>query len=340
MIFDQTGSVANVKRHDYLPFGEELIAGTGGRTAAQGYSGADGVRQQFTDKERDFETGLDYFLARYYSSIQGRFMSPDEFKGGPRDAGVLGSGDPEKQALVYAQITNPQSLNKYQYSLNNPLRYVDPDGQEPQDGYELQLRRDEKALLEGRMTPQEFQARQNARGVGAAIGAVVLAAILRGREIGAAVLLWAASNPNKVEQIAQVTQEALGGPPAMITGVTRMTQAELSMAGYLAANGQNVEKLAVSTVQGVRTADFAVNGIAVELKTIGAQGGANTLKNAIASAVGQGRGNVLIDARDAVRITVAEAQQAAARVFGADSRLQVVRVVGKDFDVTIARQSH
>ena len=43
---------------------------------------------------------------------------------------------------------------------------------------------------------------------------------------------------------------------------------------------------------------------------------------------------------DAARITVAEAQRAAARVFGADSRLQVVRVVGRDFDVTIARQSH
>src|SRR5713226_9110382 len=36
MIFDQSGSLANVSRHDYLPFGEELFAGTGGRTAAQG----------------------------------------------------------------------------------------------------------------------------------------------------------------------------------------------------------------------------------------------------------------------------------------------------------------
>jgi RHS repeat-associated protein len=41
------------------------------------------VRQHFTSKERDIETGLDYFLARYYSSVQGRFISPDEFTGGP-----------------------------------------------------------------------------------------------------------------------------------------------------------------------------------------------------------------------------------------------------------------
>jgi len=36
------------------------------------------LRRRFTLKERDIETGLDYFLARYYSSAQGRFTSPDE----------------------------------------------------------------------------------------------------------------------------------------------------------------------------------------------------------------------------------------------------------------------
>src|SRR5256884_5379746 len=73
MIFDQSGSLANTSRHDYLPFGEELYAGTGGRTTAQGYTANDNVRQKFTSKERDIETGLDYFEARYFSSLQGRF---------------------------------------------------------------------------------------------------------------------------------------------------------------------------------------------------------------------------------------------------------------------------
>ncbi len=100
----------------------------GGRTTAQGYGMYDGVRQQFTGKERDNETGLDYFGARYYSSVQGRFTSPDEFSGGPREVYSLGKGDPVKQALPYADITNPQSLNKYSYAYNNPLRFVDPDG--------------------------------------------------------------------------------------------------------------------------------------------------------------------------------------------------------------------
>src|SRR5713226_4416638 len=60
-----------------------------------------------TRKERDNETGLDYFGARYYSSVQGRFTSVD---------------------IAGPDLINPQSLNKYAYTLNNPLRYVDPKG--------------------------------------------------------------------------------------------------------------------------------------------------------------------------------------------------------------------
>ena len=53
MVFDQSGSLATVKRHDYAPFGEELF--NGARTTALGYGASDGVRQKFTQKERDIE---------------------------------------------------------------------------------------------------------------------------------------------------------------------------------------------------------------------------------------------------------------------------------------------
>jgi RHS repeat-associated protein len=75
-----------------------------------GYAG-DGVRQQFTGKERDAETALDYFSARYCSSTQGRFPSVD-----PENAG--------------AEPNNPQSWNAYAYTYNNPVNYQDPDGME------------------------------------------------------------------------------------------------------------------------------------------------------------------------------------------------------------------
>jgi len=104
MILDESGS--SVKRHDYLPFGEELIAPYHGRTSSQGYVAGDGVRQQFTSQERDFETGLDYFGARFYSSVQGRFTSPDPL-------------------LTSAKRGQPQSWNRYTYCLNSPYVYID-----------------------------------------------------------------------------------------------------------------------------------------------------------------------------------------------------------------------
>jgi len=73
-------------------------------------------RRHFTGKERDSESGNDYFGARYYGSAMGRFMSPDP-----------------KMASGHA--TNPQSWNRYNYSLGNPLKYVDPDGKEAEVFY-------------------------------------------------------------------------------------------------------------------------------------------------------------------------------------------------------------
>jgi RHS repeat-associated protein len=98
-----------VKRHDYLPFGEELFT-PGLRTSSLGYAAGDSVRQQFTAKERDVETELDYFGARYFSSTKGRFTSPDEF-------------------WKDSQVGDPQSWNKYAYVRNNPLKYIDPEGE-------------------------------------------------------------------------------------------------------------------------------------------------------------------------------------------------------------------
>jgi RHS repeat-associated protein len=134
MVFDQTGALDKVKRHDYLPFGEELAAGTGGRTIGQGYV-ADNDRQKFTSKERDNETGLDYFGARYYASMQGRFTGAD-----PYDINIerqLTSDPEEAEDLFRDYIFQPQHWNRYAYSLNNPLRYVDPDGLREYEPVEL-----------------------------------------------------------------------------------------------------------------------------------------------------------------------------------------------------------
>jgi len=67
-----------------------------------------------TGKERDTESGNDYFGARYYSSSMGRFMSPD--------------WSAKEEPVPYAKLDNPQTLNLYGYMRNNPLGGVDQDG--------------------------------------------------------------------------------------------------------------------------------------------------------------------------------------------------------------------
>jgi RHS repeat-associated protein len=80
-------------------------------------SAASNLPSQFTGKERDAETGLDFFKARYYSGAEGRFSSPD-----PLNIFAL---KPEQFSRF---IADPQHWNKYAYVLNNPLRFTDPLG--------------------------------------------------------------------------------------------------------------------------------------------------------------------------------------------------------------------
>ncbi|MGB0076504.1 MAG: RHS repeat-associated core domain-containing protein [Candidatus Sulfotelmatobacter sp.] len=69
---------------------------------------------KFTGKERDSESGLDMFGARYYGSSLGRFMTPD--------------WTAKPVTVPYAHFGNPQSLNLYSYVQNNPTTVGDPDG--------------------------------------------------------------------------------------------------------------------------------------------------------------------------------------------------------------------
>jgi RHS repeat-associated protein len=83
---------------DYYPYGE-LVPPSGGTSDSL----------KFTGKERDSESGLDYFGARHYASTIGRFMVPDK----PFDDHAP---------------TDPQSWNLYSYVRNNPLSFTDPNG--------------------------------------------------------------------------------------------------------------------------------------------------------------------------------------------------------------------
>ena len=73
LVTDQSGAV--VSRHDYLPFGEEIAAG---RTSQ--FGATDNLSPRFTGQERDGESGLDYFGARYYGSALGHYTCLESVK--------------------------------------------------------------------------------------------------------------------------------------------------------------------------------------------------------------------------------------------------------------------
>ncbi len=96
---DSKGKI--IWKADYKPFGEEKAV-----------TGTVENDKMFVGKEKDKETGLYYFGARYLKDKIGRFTSVDPV--GIRESDLL----------------NPQKLNRYAYALNNPYRYVDPDGRD------------------------------------------------------------------------------------------------------------------------------------------------------------------------------------------------------------------
>lgn len=109
VITDGHGEV--ISRRDFMPFGEDLHAGVGGRSTNLKYSlsGTDNIRKRFTGYEKDDETGLDFAEARMYQNRHGRFTAPDP---------LLASADP----------INPQTFNRYIYTGNNPVNNIDPTG--------------------------------------------------------------------------------------------------------------------------------------------------------------------------------------------------------------------
>jgi RHS repeat-associated protein len=92
----QAGQTTPCYDADFLPFGREVQVTF---TCTPNY--------KFAGKERDSESGLDYFGARYDASTMGRFMTPDPLGG---------------------HLEDPQTLNKYAYVRNNPTTLTDPTG--------------------------------------------------------------------------------------------------------------------------------------------------------------------------------------------------------------------
>jgi RHS repeat-associated protein len=104
-----SGSSTVIARHDFLPYGEEIWAGTGLRTSAQGFGAVDLNRFKYGSLVRDSVTELDHTKWRKYDSTAGRWTSPDPYRGS-------------------MAVSNPQSFNRYSYTQNDPVNRIDPTG--------------------------------------------------------------------------------------------------------------------------------------------------------------------------------------------------------------------
>ena len=103
VITNTQGAMPPLAESDYYPYGGEIPITTG-----------DPNHYKFTGKERDSESGLDNFGARYFTSNLGRFMTPDWAA--------------RATAVPYAAFGDPQTLNLYSYVENEPLNRIDADG--------------------------------------------------------------------------------------------------------------------------------------------------------------------------------------------------------------------
>ena len=159
LITDAAGAV--LERHDYRPFGDEVTFGTGSvRAGIAGYGVDAATRLKFTGKERDGESGLDWFGARYLSGAQGRWTSPD----------WSGRAEP----VPYAKLGDPQTLDLYGYVRNNPLSNRDLDGhgdQQPLDPAQIESVKQDMQTVDNfaQAHPKTMQVAVGAAEIGSAI---------------------------------------------------------------------------------------------------------------------------------------------------------------------------
>ncbi len=198
-------------------------------------------RYRFTGKERDTESGNDYFGARYYASAMGRWLSPD--------------WSAKVAPIPYVKLDDPQTLNLYAYMQNSPLSGVDPDGHVAPS----------MCGTGGQgckhLTARDIDTLGNGVGIALGVGAVGVGAGAVGPYVPGLIGLGLANAP-RIQNVAVSLAEGVtpGASPGSMGSVWSMAPA---------ARGLAIEsQLGANLPQNFPTIDKFANGIATSIKSL------------------------------------------------------------------------
>jgi RHS repeat-associated protein len=276
---------------------------------ATGGSCGDPSPLHFTGKQRDGETGLDEFPARYYSSTQGRWLSPD--------------WSPVPVAIPYANLSDPRTLNLYAYVGDDPTNHPDADGhvegagatppprppcglgdacegdgpsRPPPSGNEASILQDpaKQGELAQDTPPAQMSSLQffgaEVKGVWDSTGGALLglgASLLsgEGEKNIATTAEWAVTSPGKIgEAVKEAGHEALQTVESAASGNPRAIGQVVGTAASVAYTAENVRVGPYKHGGGganLKNTPFNGNRLAVDYHPFGKAGTATSLKNVL-----------------------------------------------------------
>ena len=254
MITSATGAV--IGRYDFMPFGELWPANPPAATESR----------QFTGAEREADTKLDYFGARSYRPVSGRFITVDP-------------------GHVNGNVFDPQTWNGYAYARNNPLKYTDPTGTE----YEICA---EGAPSCQRVSDQYFAYLERNPGAGIQLfGGYIYAG---GRGVGT--YRQTSIDPTFADFVRvtgalssrwlhdQSTEMAIGAAIAATAGLaTGVLGGGFAATATLGLKAPTMTEIANATASGARMANLSVNLTAGEFRANLVRGGYRVAREGVGS---------------------------------------------------------
>ncbi|NQY05520.1 MAG: hypothetical protein HRT68_04755 [Flavobacteriaceae bacterium] len=314
--FDDENDLVQIK--SYYPFGLQIQHAVGSANTI--VNGRD-HKYGFGGKEYQDELNLAWYdiHARNYDAALGRWMNID----------------PLAEKMV--------EWSPYNYSFDNPIRFTDPDGRNP---IVRILARGRKYYKRGKRLVKSIKRGSIKQGVkefvidelkDTGLNAISpgLSEAKDAYDLGKAFkkgVKWLYKKATgKADDVVEKA-----GKIVFEDGASFANDGEKKIANLLSGEGKTVKVLKESTEEGVKSADYMVDGVKTELKTISDMTSddlSTALKRRMEKA-GKQAGNLIIDVTDQKGASEEIAKQAINRAFGSTDKLKSIRVIGDGFDIT------